>query len=505
MRNLRQEEIKRLESMVALNQGNPLPVAIYARKSREDKENASLDQQISACSDFVRGHSNLMTLSSEFIFSEDNVSGFYLDNRKQLQKMLEALSNKQAFVVLVTKTDRLTRSSGDTLSLLRLFDSLGVVFISGDEQGDFSATGVFAKQVIAASNEFTVRRAIEDTMAAKKRKAEKGFSCGGPGSFGYKVVGKRYVIDPIESLAVEKAFNLYLLGNSLSEVAETLNAEGFKTRTGKNFKKTSVLSILKNERNYGLNIWNSEKKRRKRSRISYLRLPEVSCEDAVEKPIITKETFDKVQQLLINKTQGRNKTNSPGFLLTGLIKCSCGASMTGNSTRGGRNKTLRRTYICSARKEKHTCSMKDVNADYLEKVIRDYFNDGLNKHLEKNGLPLKAIRDRESFINQRLTTINKDITSTEHLIEKLIVQKAASMQPNLLEAIDKVLLNKSDLLNHLKDTSKQLTLANQDLINADKLPANIDWFSNFSLSKEFLVSQIDSIIVDAANIIIKLR
>jgi hypothetical protein len=48
-------------------------------------------------------------------------------------------------------------------------------------------------------------------------------------------------------------------------------------------------------------------------------------------------------------------------------------------------------------------------------------------------------------------------------------------------------------------------LANQDLIDADKLPANIDWLSNFSLSKEFLVSQIDSIIVDAANIKIKLK
>ena len=505
MRSLRQDEITKLESMVALNQGNPLPVAIYARKSREDKENASIDQQIFACSEFAMKHSNLLKVSQELIFSEDNVSGFYLDNRKQLQKMLEALSGKQALVVLVTKTDRLTRSSGDTLSLLRLFDSLGVVLISGDEQGDFSATGVFAKQVIAASNEFTVRRAIEDTMAAKKRKAEKGYSCGGPGSFGYKVVGKRYVINPIESLAVEKAFNLYLAGNSLIEVAEILNAEGFNTRTGKQFRKCTVLSILKNERNYGLNIWNSEKKRKKRNRISYIRLPEVTCEGAVEKPIISKETFDKVQELLSNKTQGRKKIISPGFLLTGLIRCACGASMTGNSTRGGRKKTLRRTYICSARKEKHTCSMKDINADYIEKLVRDQFNLGLNNHIKLNGLPSKAIKDRVEFINQRLETINKDIASSEKLIEKLIIQRATSNQPYLIESIDKVLTNQTVLLKQLIMTRDQLKYSCEDLKKAVTQVQNMDWFSNYSLSKEFLVSQIDSILVDETNINIRLK
>jgi hypothetical protein len=179
--------------------------------------------------------------------------------------------------------------------------------------------------------------------------------------------------------------------------------------------------------------------------------------------------------------------------------------MTGNSTRGGRKKTLRRTYICSARKDKHTCSMKDINADYIEKLVRDQFNLGLDNHIKLNGLPSKAIKDRVEFINQRLETINKDIASSEKLIEKLIIQRATSNQPYLIESIDKVLTNQTVLLKQLIMTRDQLKYSCEDLKKAVNQVQNMDWFSNYSLSKEFLVSQIDSILVDETDINIRLK
>jgi site-specific DNA recombinase len=503
MRELRKEEIAHLEAMVANNKGEPITATIYARKSREDKENASLDQQIAACQTFATKHSQLMRVETTLIFSEDNVSGFSTEKRKQFQKMLAAVKEKKASVILVTKTDRLSRSSSDTLSLVQLFDNLGIMLISGDDQGDFSASGVFAKQVIAASSEFTVRRAIEDTMAAKKRKTEKGFSCGGPGSYGYRIEGKRYVIDPIESLVVERIYSRYIAGSSLSEITESLNAEGYKTRMGKRFNKSTVLTILKNERNCGVNIWNASRKKKKRKRISYVNFPEVVCEDAVEKPIISRDTFEKAQLALKNRTQGLRRTPNETYILTGIIKCHCGASMLGNTTRGGRNKTVRRTYVCSARKEHGTCLNKDVNADYLEGLIKDQLNLRLNEHIQKNGVPKEFIDKQSSHYNSRIEELDNGIVNARRLMEKLVVQLATSSQPNVIQAVETKVAECDREITYLSSARDEVVDSLSKLITQTSVFTSKDWFANPSLGREMLTNQIHKIVVGQVDLSIE--
>lgn len=505
MRELRKEEIARLEAKVAENHGELITATIYARKSREDKDNASLDQQIAACQEFASKHSRLMRVDSTLIFSEDNVSGFSTEKRKQFLKMLAAVKEKKAAVILVTKTDRLSRSSSDTLSLVQLFDNLGVMLISGDDQGDYSASGVFAKQVISASNEFTVRRAIEDTMAAKKRKAEKGFSCGGPGSYGYRIEGKRYVIDPIESLVVERIYSRYIAGNSLSEITESLNAEGYKARMGKQFHKSTVLSILKNERNCGINIWNATKKKKNRKRISYVSFPEVVCEDAVEKPIISRDTYEKAQLALKNRTQGLRRTSNATYILTGIIKCHCGASMIGNTTRGGRNKTIRRTYVCSARKEHGTCSNKDVNADYLEGLIKGQLNLRLNERIQKYGVPKDFVDKQSSHYNSRIKELETGILNARRLMEKLVVQLATSSQANVIQAVKSTVSDCDHEITHLIATKDEVHSSLSKLLSQTSGFTAKDWFANPSLGREMLTNQIHKIVVEETDIYIEMK
>jgi site-specific DNA recombinase len=505
MRELRKEETVRLEAMVANNQGEPITATIYARKSREDKENASLDQQIAACQAFASKHSQLMRVETTLIFSEDNVSGFSTEKRKQFQRMLASVKEKKASVILVTKTDRLSRSSSDTLSLVQLFDNLGIMLISGDDQGDFSASGVFAKQVIAASNEFTVRRAIEDTMAAKKRKAEKGFSCGGPGSYGYRIEGKRYVIDPMESLVVERIYSRYIGGNSLAEITESLNAEGYKTRMGKRFNKSTVLTILKNERNCGINIWNATRKRKNRKRISYVNFPEVVCEDAVERPIISRDTFEKAQLALKNRTQGLRRTPNATYILTGIIKCHCGASMVGNTTRGGRNKTVRRTYVCSARKEHGTCSNKDVNADYLEGLIKSQLNLRLNERIQKNGVPKDFIDKQSAHYTSRIEELDNGIVNARRLMEKLVVQLATSSQLNVIQAVEAKVAECDREIDYLTAAKDEAADSFSKLLAESSSLTARDWFSNPSLGRELMTSQIGMIVVEESDVVIEIK
>lgn len=88
MRELREEEIRRLH-MIAGKKGRlKLKAAIYARKSREDITELSLSTQIEECKNFIEKYSSLIDDESISVFSEDNASGMYTEYRDELQKLM---------------------------------------------------------------------------------------------------------------------------------------------------------------------------------------------------------------------------------------------------------------------------------------------------------------------------------------------------------------------------------------------------------------------------------
>ena len=318
----------------------------------------SIETQIEACREFVSKHEYLFSLKDEDIYSEDNVSGMYIENRLELSRLMAKVKEKTVDVVICSKVDRLSRDALNTDILLKQLEESDAYFIGGDDLGDNSAAGVLIKQIQRSINEFQVRRSIEDMIAGKIKNTKDGYSCGGPGNFGYNVVNRRYVINPYEAVAVSTIFDLFIKGKSYNDIIDELEVLGFKTRTGKNFSKATINAILTNERNSGVNIWNSQRKRKKRKRISKLIFDEVVNDSGIVEGIVTKEKFDEVQRRLQSKAVPRDKAaKHKPYLLTGLIKCAhCGGNMTGNSTKGGRDHRLRRIYECHNHKHKRLIS-----------------------------------------------------------------------------------------------------------------------------------------------------
>ena len=75
-----------------------LRTAIYARKSAEDERQTSLPTQIEVCKEFISEY-DMLTLTK--IYSEDNVSGMFTDNRTEYLAMLAA-AERQEIDVIVT-------------------------------------------------------------------------------------------------------------------------------------------------------------------------------------------------------------------------------------------------------------------------------------------------------------------------------------------------------------------------------------------------------------------
>lgn len=69
-----------------------LPTAIYARKSTKDTSGVSIDTQLDSCRKFVNDTTKLHLVEEYF---EENVSGYHIDNRKQIQALINNVKNRK--------------------------------------------------------------------------------------------------------------------------------------------------------------------------------------------------------------------------------------------------------------------------------------------------------------------------------------------------------------------------------------------------------------------------
>lgn len=477
MRELLEAEVAKLLYIRDIKKVCKLRVAIYARKSREDLLQVSIETQIEACREFVSKHEYLFSLKDEDIYSEDNVSGMYIENRLELSRLMAKVKEKTVDVVICSKVDRLSRDALNTDILLKQLEESDAYFIGGDDLGDNSAAGVLIKQIQRSINEFQVRRSIEDMIAGKIKNTKDGYSCGGPGNFGYSVVNRRYVINPYEAVAVSTIFDLFIKGKSYNDIIDELEVLGFKTRTGKNFSKATINAILTNERNSGVNIWNSQRKRKKRKRISKLIFDEVVNDSGIVEGIVTKEKFDEVQRRLQSKAVPRDKAaKHKPYLLTGLIKCAhCGGNMTGNSTKGGRDHRLRRIYECHNHKHKGTdkCMNTSINADFIEKHVVSTVINLVKQRIASGKVDFTEIRRSIENDTKQAKTLRKQIQNEHLMIDKLAMGLVNSQSEMVTKSINIKVKQSEDFI--MKAEAR-----------ANKLESRINRYSSSELEKQAL-------------------
>ena len=122
---------------------------------------------------------------------------------------------------------------------------------------------------------------------------------------------KTIVIDRKRSKIVKQAFELYAKGNfTLGEIADFLAKNGIKTRNGNPYKRDKISFILSNPFYYGHFRYSSE------------------LHEGKHEPIIAKKLFDKVQEVLKQRSKPQRKERVPKAF-TGLFHCGeCGMMIT---------------------------------------------------------------------------------------------------------------------------------------------------------------------------------
>lgn len=150
--------------------------------------------------------------------------------------------------VLVTSLDRLTRSLTDLQTLLEAhFHEGGKHLMSLREYVDTSsATGRLVLNLLTAVSEFEVATIGERTSAALQAKKERGEYTGGPVPYGFILSSNGVDLLPnlAERAVIKAAMRHRINGVSLREVCRRLDADGFKSRTGKPWHPSQVSRLL---------------------------------------------------------------------------------------------------------------------------------------------------------------------------------------------------------------------------------------------------------------------
>jgi DNA invertase Pin-like site-specific DNA recombinase len=326
---------------------------LYARKSSEseDRQALSIESQIRELTDYARTH-NLVIAG---VLSESRSAK--TPGRPVFGELLRRLSAKEATGILCWKLDRLARNPIDGGAIIWAVDQGGIsdIVVPGKS---FSNRGddKFWMQLEFGMAKKYVDDLSDNTKRGIRAKLEQGWLPGLP-PLGYlnDVRNHTIVADPERFPIIRRVWQAILGGQSPMRVFGRLTAEwGLLTRPGRRLgSKPLTLSgfyrVLSNPFYHGLIIRKGE---------SY---------PGAHEPMITKEEFDRAQEILGRPNRPPRRRHLFPFI--GLIRCAeCGCAITAEevTNRWGSRYAY---YRCSKRRRAVRCAQPGVRAEALEVQI----------------------------------------------------------------------------------------------------------------------------------------
>lgn len=435
----------------------------YCRYSSSLQDEKSIEQQKNELEEYARN--NNISIIKYYI---DEAKTGTKDSRDSFQNMIsDACKLKEVQAILVWKTDRFARKAMDNLFYRNKLEKVGIRLISITQPIDTETPeGKLMSTMLAGMDEYYSQNLASNVKRALKLNAQNAQFNGGIAPLGYDIVDKKYVINEREASCVRLIYDMYIRGHSLVEIALKLNSMGFKTKKHKPFAKTSVYDIIGNEKYIGKYIFNKGTK----SNHDGIRDDAIIIENAIP-AIISKEVFKKAMNKRIKRNNAEN-TSKNFYLLSGLIKCSCGGSYIGTTIKKQKNGNtyISGYYRCSNHNKLGNCKMPSIKQDLIEnKIIKILTEELLNaKTREKiirtvNGQYLELQKDYKNnvdILKQNLANINKEI---DNIVDAVAQGHATN---SLLERLEKIENVKKDIEEEIDFKNNIVT---HDYITADKI------------------------------------
>ncbi len=497
-------------------------VAIYVRLSDEDKDKKSShdpSESIKNQLDLATSYAQKMGWVIVGVYSDDDYSGV-TDDRPDFARLIGDCESGKVDVVLCKNMSRFARNIAVSEEYLETkFLEWGVRFIGlTDHTDNFDYSQKKARQISGLTNQWYAEDVSNNVRAAFKTKREKGDFIGSFASFGYMKDPNnksKLVVDEDAAEVVRLIFQLYLQGNGTAAISQILNNRGipnpskYKEMQGINYhnhfdktksglwNKTSVKRILRDQTVIGnLVQYKKEKIHFKTKKCKSIAKSDWIVVEGTHEPIIDKNTFYKVQELLDSKV--RSSGHGQPHIFAGKVRCKdCGNTLSKFSN--GKN-----VYLgCSLyRQKREECSKHTIRLDKLTTIIEGKIRYQVNKILKQRDLFLQKLLQGDEHgdvlkhIGKQISKINVSLKDINDGLKSLYIDKSKGQLEESL-----FLELKETFLNERKKLEKQLEEQNLKLADKKKEADRRDYwlsvlesYSSFlQLDRKLVVELIDHI------------
>ena len=381
---------------------SPTKYFLYIRKStdEEDRQVLSLEAQLNECREFAEREG----LEIVETFVEKKTAK--VPGRKVFNTVLDKIESGllHSIGILAWNPDRLSRNSVDGGRIIYLLDTgklAGLKFPTFAFEN--TPSGKFFLSIALSNAKYYVDNLSENVQRGNKAKLRRGEWPGQkPLGYVYDHRLRNIVPEPKEAKIVKKVFEEFSTRkHGLISISHRLAEFGVKSSNGKPRSNSSIYNLLTNELYIGIMLWKDE-----------------PFEGSYQ-PLITKQLFAKVQEVLKERGKPRKTRQKHDFPFVGLFHCSCGAMFTAQYAKG--NGGLYRYYRCT-RKQGH-CAAKYIQEQELARQLyeklqtialpTDWAKEML-EYLDKN--EKLEVQSVDAFVQE----INQKIIIVQDKLDKLL-------------------------------------------------------------------------------------
>lgn len=405
---------------------------IYARVStaRQADDGLPVDGQIEQC------HKKAQALDADVMatFRDDGISG-RTAQRPGFQAALEYCTRTPVDFFVVWSTSRFARNHLDAGSYKTQLAMLGtkVVYVSQD-MGD-SDDSWMLEAFTAIIDESYSRQVSKDTRRSMAKNAVDGFFNGGRIPFGFRsvVVGKRKKLEPApeEVPVVRTMFQWYIEGAGFLDIATRLNGLGLLNR-GRKWNKNAIDILMGNPIVIGETVYR-DKSGEIRSK----------SHDAIIDP----EVFMDAQN--IRGTREPRKVGGKGrsqHIFTGILKCTCGASMTTQHATGRSENYA--YYNCQNAMKGKGCRQRRIRADRFDAWLVGIILDRILTEDQVRQIAADTYRLQSEWIigrDEQLASLKAEQAALERAQSNLYAAVEAGGDLNLADLAPRLRANKERL------------------------------------------------------------
>ena len=413
--------------------------ASYERLSKEDlrkkDESSSIESQRMIIQSFCKF--NELEIIDDYV--DDGYSGGNFD-RPGFKRMIEDIESGKINCVITKDLSRLGRELYQTGTFVEdYFCDKKIRYIAINDGYDSNNDYNEGLSLKLTYNDYALRDTSRKVKTSFRAKQSKGEYLGTIARYGYvkdPEDNHHLIIDPIAAGYVKEMYLMALAGESTVSIANYLTSKNvpipivYKKEkrgaviTDNNgngiWKHQTVKSILTSQMYIGNMVQCKKRKiNYKLKQVVDMPKSEWIVVENTHEPIIEKEKFYAVQQIMKSKEKTRAKTLD--LLLRGLVVCKdCGKKM---STTVDNNNNHTRYLRCSSyatAPKQRICTPHIINYQKLEDAVLQEVTEICKQYLDKN--KLKQIVDTENQEADKENKIKKEKSVTAKAIDVLTSQ-----------------------------------------------------------------------------------